>query len=170
MIMPEPESGMQFNFQIDENYFFIEEWVKSQSLKSVKSVEYAYFDKKNRLLLIEAKSSSPRPVLDGNNEKYETFITEIIEKITHSIDMLFAALIGYRKAQIPDTYKNSDYSKINLLVLIVIKGHKPSWTLPIQVDLKQRLRSHLSIWRMDIKVINDEEALNYNLIQGVVTS
>ncbi|MBS5607641.1 hypothetical protein DWX10_28710 [Clostridium sp. AF18-27] len=130
----------------------------------VRSVEFILLKGKNGLWFIEAKSSSPKS--ETSWDRYQEFIGEITEKFIHSFNMLCAWYLG----------RLSDYDEIgtdlkaitgkmaDFVFVLVIRGHKMEWLLPLQEELRQKLKYHNSIWNSKIIVMNDEIAREYHLI------
>lgn len=60
--------------------------------------------------------------------------------------------------------KKVTYSKADFVFVLVIRGHKPDWLLPLQEELNRKMRYHKSIWKSSVIVMNDTIAKEYHLI------
>jgi len=157
------ESGMAFGLYDSEYLFYIEESYIRKSL-DLRTVEFILGYKDNEVLMVEAKSSSPRP---GNLMDFDEFINEISNKFVHSIDLYFSLALkrlNDSSRDMPDFFKKSDYSGIKISLLLVINGHRISWLPPIKDALKSQLKRHIKTWRLDIAVMNHEQARSYGLL------
>lgn len=163
--IPIKESGLSFGEYNATDLFKIE---KSKIYKSIGdyicTVDFILYKPKCDILMIEAKSSSPRP---DNKGDFDTFVDEIYKKFTHSIDLYFAVLIGRlndNNKEIPDNFRNADYAAANIKLLLVINGHKKEWLPPINEALKRKLNAQIKIWRLKVITINHEIAKEYGLL------
>jgi hypothetical protein len=86
------ESGLLFREFDDSDVFEIEKSVLYRALHEggVKTVEFWLIYDENKLLLVEAKSSSPNP---ENSEGFELYIAETAEKFVHSISLFASAFM-----------------------------------------------------------------------------
>ena len=97
---------------------------------------------------------------------FETRKRRLEQRLWHSFNMLCAWYLG----------RLSDYDEIgtdlkaitgkmaDFVFVLVIRGHKMEWLLPLQEELRQKLKYHNSIWNSKIIVMNDEIAREYHLI------
>lgn len=158
------ESGLNFGEYTETNLFYVEKSTIYQSLgDGIRTVEFALY-KDNVILIIESKSSSPKP---NNLYDFDAFINEIYEKFFHSIDLYFAIVLGRlddNKKDMPDNFKKADYSITKIKLLLVINGHKIEWLPPISEALRQKLRMQIKIWRLEVAVINHELACEHGLL------
>lgn len=60
--------------------------------------------------------------------------------------------------------KAATYNNAKFIFVLVIRGHKKEWLLPLQEELNQKLLYHYSIWKSRIIVMNDEIAREYHLV------
>ena len=155
------ESGMVFGEFPEDCVFKIE---NSNTHKivgdGVKTVEFVYLQAKNKLLFVEAKSSSPR--YDTSIERYYEFIDEITDKFVHSFEM-YMALKLRRYEELSEKLATVDDSDMKYRFILVINGHKNDWLLPIQEELKIKLRYHHNIWKSEVVAINEQTAKSWNL-------
>ena len=60
---------------------------------------------------------------------------------------------------------NLDNSQINFKFILVIKGHRTEWLMPLSDALKESMAYHNTIWKSQVVVFNDELAKKYKLIK-----
>ncbi len=165
------ESKMVFGPYENDTVYHIEKSNLHNSICSgIKTVEFILYSKPKTLWFIEAKSSSPRP--DKNsNEDFDIFIDDIVSKFIHSFNLFLAASLGrYQKYNdIPMQFMSTKYNDISLKFILVIKGHKIEWLAPLNDALGKKLSYHNKIWESSIAVINDELAIKYKLVDHIVT-
>ena len=86
-----PDKYLFFGEYEEANLFHIEESSVYMSMgNNVCTVEFVLHHKDNEILLLEAKSSSPKP---GNREDFDSFIDEIYHKFAHSMDLFFSLVL-----------------------------------------------------------------------------
>ena len=160
------ESGLCFGVFEEECLFHVE---KSQIYKSLGSgvsiVDFILCGKKQEILLIEAKSSSPKP---GNQEDFDEFTNGIYNKFAHTIDLYFSLILKRLddvRGEMPDSFRTVDYSEVKIKLLLVINGHKDEWLPPITNALRSMLKRQIKIWKLNITVMNDLQAYEYDLLK-----
>jgi hypothetical protein len=160
------ESGLYFGDYGKADLFHIETAEIYRKLGTdIKTVEFVLRKKEHEVLFIEAKSSSPKP---GNHNDFDKFIGEIAEKFSHSNNVLFSVIMNRiidSNSELPNNFKIIDYSKAKIKNILVIKGHKDEWLRPIEIALRQQLKSHIKIWNLDVIVLNEGLAAEYKLIK-----
>jgi hypothetical protein len=169
------ESGMTFGPYPDGCCFHIEQSNVYQGIRNngVKIAEFLLLrdaeEDQPVMWVVEAKSSSPRPKIRPDFDK---FITEIHEKLLNAFSLALALLLGRHaqaQADLPESFKNLDLSKTGVRFVLVINGHKTEWLPDIQYALKQTLAPTFKTWAFGsnpVAVLNDELARKYDLIQG----
>lgn len=132
----------------------------------IKVVEFILLSKENELSFIEAKSSSPKPVKD-NIIRFNEFINEISDKFIHSFNLYYSAILQRCKEceELNPSFMNLDNSQINFKFILVIKGHRTEWLMPLSDALKESIAYHNTIWKSQVVVFNDELAKKYKLIK-----
>jgi hypothetical protein len=83
-------------------------------------------------------------------------------------DVLFSVIMNRiidSKSELPNNFRIINYSKAKIKNVLVINGHKVEWLRPIEIALKQQLRSQIKIWNLDVVVLNDELAAEYKLVK-----
>ena len=160
------ESGMTFSF--DENdFFYIEKSKRFKKINGAKPCECVVLHG-GRVLLIEAKRSTPHP---KNAKEFGDYLGEIVQKFRDSYTYYCAA---HQKRHTPDVVARN----LQLLPLsnqyfefyLIINGHKREWLVPVLEQLKQMMKKDLKLWGFNdacVKVVNEQGALNRGLIIGI---
>lgn len=162
------ESGMIFGEFEDNKVFQIEKSRLQQKVgNGIKVVEFIFISNENELSFVEAKSSSPRPVKD-NIIRFNEFIDEISDKFIHSFNLYYSAIMKRNEnyTEIDTSFFELDNTKIKFKFILVIRGHKIEWLMPLSDALKEKLSYHNTIWKSQVVVMNDMLAKQYNLIKS----
>jgi len=120
-----------------------------------------------KLLLIEAKSSTPRPL---PAERFEAFICEIREKLTNTLAMILAALMnrpGSAHDEVPVAFTQLAIATLDILLVLVIRGHPKAWLPPLRDALANALQPTVKIWGIAppaVFVLNDDLARDHHLL------
>lgn len=161
------ESGMHFGPFNDDQVFQIETSVLYKNIgKGIRTVEFLLTTEPESLLFLEAKSSSPRSN-SVTPERFNEFIQEITEKFIHSFNLYYSAILKRHESNndIPDSFRRLDNGVVKIKFCLVIKGHPISWLSPIRDALLRQMASHITIWKSQIAVLNDQLAKDrYHLI------
>ncbi|MEA5003852.1 MAG: hypothetical protein VB081_10170, partial [Christensenella sp.] len=127
-----PESGLIFGEYEESHLFYVEKSSIYNKLgNGICTIEFVLYNKHDKVLMIEAKSSSPKP---SNQEDFDSFIDEIYNKFAHSVELYFSLVLNRiddNKGEMPDVFKSTDYSIVEIKLLLVINGHKQEWLSPI---------------------------------------
>ena len=161
------ESNMLLPFD-DQNAYRIEQANIVQDKKDIKVCEYfALID--GRMLLIEAKSSSPRP---DNKIKFDEFIDEISQKFIDTLLLFNALNIGRHgedeKSNLPANIQKVSLADVRYAMYLIVHGNEIEWMEPILAALKLKLKHCLKSWNIqDVNVyaINHETAKEKGLIK-----
>lgn len=160
------ESNMLMSYD-EQNAFRIEQAEIVRSQEEIKACEYFALIN-GRMVLIEAKSSSPHPT---SKTEFETYIDEISQKFIDTLLLFNALSIGrfgeIERNKLPNSIQNVTLGSVDYAIYLIIHGHKIEWMLPIQDELKIKLKHSLKLWKIpDINVyaINHEEAKRIGLI------
>lgn len=159
------ESGMVFGNYRPERVFKIENsQIHNRMGTGIKSVEFILLKGEDKIFFVEAKSSSPKA--ETSWERYQEFLNDITEKFIHSFNMLCAWYLGRIDdgGQVGTELKMATYADAGFIFVLVIRGHRAEWLLPLQEELNQKMRSHNSIWKSRVIVMNDSIAREYYLI------
>jgi len=164
------ESGMTFGPFLEENCFCIEKSKAYHKLQSgMKMAEFLLIQPdKNRLLVVEAKSSSPNSTNNESVLQFRDFIIEITEKLFNALTFGLALCLerhADHKDEISRCFKDVAYDSVEIVLLLVINGHKKEWLVPLNDALQKNLKSTCKIWSLKVFVINEKTAQKYNLIQ-----
>lgn len=160
------ESGMLFGDYRPEQLFRIENSDLHMHIKpNVKTVEFILLRNEKDLLFVEAKSSSPKAETDLG--EYQKFLNKIIEKFICSFNMLCAWRFGRLEDtdEIGSDIKGVNFKDAKFVFILVINGHKKEWLLPLQDELKQKMRNHRAIWNSQVVVMNEEIARERHLVR-----
>lgn len=168
------ESGVDFGeFEVG-NLFHIEASNLQKSLgQGIKTVEFIILQKKNDIIFLEAKTGCPNPenkVKDGKEAtNFDKYYNEIAEKFTDSLQVYIAGILG--------NYENIDEIGKNLLNVKPLRSRKLKFILVITADeiledwlqgpkleLEERLKHFMKIWKIQIVVLNKDLAGRYGLI------
>ena len=160
------ESNMRFSYPDDQSYL-VEKRGLVLDVEGIKSCE-VFTCIKGKLVMIEAKSSSPRP---NNNVRFDEFIAEVGQKFIDTLLFYNAAMLeryskGY-KHDFPVNLQNQSLKDIQYSFCLIIYGHQDRYMPPIQDALRNHLRNVLKLWNIpDINVLalNHENAKNKGLI------
>lgn len=134
------------DFEFEQNQVFcIENSQLQRGVRDgIKTVEFVLNRKENLLEFIEAKSSSPRPTKE-NSERFETFLNDIADKFIHSFNLYYSALYGrYPSEEIAQSLLEIEPHKVNYRFILIIKGHRIEWLLPLQEALHRKLQYHIT--------------------------
>ena len=132
------ESGMDFGPYATADCLHLE---KSEAYghcpEGVKMAEFALV-RKERILFVEAKSSSPRPETQPN---FDDFLAEIREKMENALLMLLGMRIGrHRDVALPRNVDKANLATIGFMFVLVINGHKEEWLSDLNDALNNAVR------------------------------
>lgn len=163
------ESKMVFGPFEEADVFEIEKSNVNQMIgEHIRTVEFVMCREENQILFIEAKSSSPQE--RTSKERYDEFITEIVEKFVQSFEIYDT--LRYNRYHINkgmgEHLKQQEWDKVEIKFVLVIHGHEKEWLAPLREALIKNMSAYLKIWKSAVVVLNDEMAKRYNLISGTV--
>lgn len=160
------ESDMKFGPFEEENVFYIEKSNLYQNIsEGVQMAEFILKKDKN-LIFIEAKSSSPKQLKKDDGSPSE-FIVEVSNKLINALELLISAklrVLTDDKKELNNFIDINDISEYNIKFRLVINGHKKEWLTNVQDALQKKLKAYRKIWKIEVKVLNDEIARQYGLI------
>lgn len=161
------ESNMLLPFD-NQNAYRIEQANIVQEKRDIKVCEYFALIN-GRMLLIEAKSSSPRP---ENKIKFDEFIDEISQKFIDTLLLFNALSIGRHgeaeRNNLPTNIQQIPLANVQYAMYLIVHGNEIEWMEPILAALKLKLKHCLKSWNIqDINVyaINHETAKKKGLIK-----
>ena len=105
-----------------------------------------------KIWIIEAKSSSPRPETQPN---FNEFIQEITEKFANALTLFVANYLKRHQNHNELSEELQDFSlyDIKFAFVLIVKGHKKPWLVPLQEALHKSLRPLLKTWGQSSKVV-----------------
>ena len=161
------ESNMTFSFE-EKDVFRIEKSPRFNLITGANPCEcIALFQ--DKVVLIEAKSSSPRPETnDMKLSALENYANRIAVKFSDSLTYYTAT---YLKHQLPDLLPPNiqavPLAKQEYEFCLIIYGHRKSWLPPVLDQLKKSMKKTLKLWGLSdasVKVMNEQIALSRGLI------
>lgn len=156
------ESGMTFTFE-DDSWYHVEHSPLHSQTEGFMTCE-CIVKLHDKVTLIEAKSSTPRP---ENAKKFDTFISGITKKFSDTIAFYHAAMLRHDDEPIGEELKSANLKDVDYQLLLIIHGHKPEWLPPVMDALKSELRHILKLWRIkdiNVKVLNETIAKDKGII------
>ena len=161
------ESNMLLPFD-EQNAYRIEQADIVKDSEDIKTCEYFALIG-GRMVLIEAKSSSPRP---NHKIKFDEFIDEISQKFIDTL-LLFNALSMGRHGEVeknnmPNNIRQVSLANVQYAMYLIVHGNEIGWMAPIQEALKLKLKHYLKSWNIqDVNVyaLNHESAKEKGLIK-----
>lgn len=163
------ESNMIFGPFDEADIFEIEKSNVNQMIgQHIRTVEFVMCRDKEQILFIEAKSSTPKE--KTSKERYNEFITEIVEKFVQSFEIYHALKYNryHTNAEIGEHLIQQKWDKVNIKFILVIHGHKREWLPPLREALMKKMNIYLKIWKSTVIVLNDEMAKRYKLISKTI--
>lgn len=168
------ESGMTFGPYIDGHCFHVE---ASDTYRVIQeNVQIAEFlllrpreNASSRVLIVEAKSSSPRPKTQPN---FDDFIAEIRDKLTNALAVGVACILKRHPtaaAELPDVFRDLDLAATEFRLVLIISGHKREWLQPLQDALRIALQAAVQTWSLGplaVVVMNHEIARGHGIISA----
>ncbi len=162
-------SGIQFATPAD-GFFAIEESATMRSL-GVKTCEFVLFRKhaeSQYVVVIEAKSSAPRPPsAKARAEPWNDFMLSIYEKMLNSILVLVGLKTGrpYKAgSQLPTSIDKTPLSDMGIVPCLVLKDHPPEALVAVQDALNIELKDVVASFCLNpLVVINAAKAIQLGL-------
>ena len=153
-------------FENDESVY-VEKTKHYKNLgEKIKSVEFVALRSSSKLFFVEGKCSSPKPDSD-HQQLLDDYLDPIVEKFWHSFQRYLS--IKFRinvdsEGEFPSSLFAQELPNMKIVFLLVIKGHKKEWLMPILDSLHKKLIVQKKIWKIDVAVWNDETALHNKFI------
>ena len=162
---------MVFTFE-EADIFHIEKSSRFNSISGAMPCECVVLHD-GKVLLIEAKSSTPQPQKNGKaNERFKEFLGEIASKFSDSLTYYTTT---HLKRQLPDmvpvNLQSIALTKHEYEFCLIINGHEKAWLVPVMDQLKITMKKMLKLWGLNdscVKVMNEKMALSKGLISAVV--
>lgn len=165
------ESEMDFSLPL-ESTFDIEKSSLYQSLckgNGIKACDFIYLQSPKKVLLIEAKKSSPDPQNPASTHKVAEYSKSIHLKVVHSL-LLLLGMAGLRSypytTDPPKWIEETKDPSTKFIPILVIKNIQKEWLQPISDKLRQELSGTRKAFRLeDLIVMNEEMARAKGFIQ-----
>lgn len=170
------ESGMKFSYEEQDTFYLekselYETRLRNHQVSSVECITVRVQHDRRKVLFIEAKTSAPNPNGPKGIGRFEEFVEELCVKFRHSLAMCYAILHDVHDME-DSTLHNMGAvlrscleTQPQILYVVIIQKHEPSWCNGLQEALHKALTSMRSIWKIQIVVINEEIARSVQLIQ-----
>ncbi len=167
------ESEMKFGKFEDTDLFHIEDSKIYKELGAgIRTVEFILKHNENSILFLEAKKSCPNPANRYESkekaQKFEEYYSSITEKFIDSLQIYLAALLEKYEdtSDLGTNLKNmKSMQDIQLKFILVVKNAADiSWLAGPLAELQDRMFKMRKIWHVKIAVLNEELAVEYNLI------
>lgn len=160
------ESGMQLGPFNDEDYFKIENSPLHLSMKNgVKSVE-CILTRFDSILFIEAKTSCPNIENskddDEKKEKCDAYFKDIREKFEDAFNMYLTICVekNFEAYGMGENLLDKDiFKKRSIKFILIVKNAHQDWLLQITSFLEKELIKLRRIWKVEIRVLNEEIAI-----------
>lgn len=169
------ESGVDFGEFESADLFRIE---SSGLLKSfgqgIKTVEFILLSQKDDIIFLEAKTGCPNPKnkMTGGTaaENFCSFYDDIADKFIDSLQVYMAGIlenfedtseIGRNLADV----KPLRNRKLKFVLVITADEIKEDWLQGPKLELEERLKRLLKIWRGKVVVLNKNLAAEYGLVK-----
>lgn len=157
------ESGMTFGPYDKNDVFRIEksELYQKVFIHDLRTLEFVIWHNEN-LVFLEAKASTPdyrnTNESDEKKKKYKKFINSIAEKFEDSIDLYFSLITGRQiDSDFSEKLLKLDYSKINIVLVVVIKNAYGESLIHYKDKLNTMLRVKMKVWNIKNILFIDEE-------------
>ncbi len=170
------ESEMKFSYEEQDTFYLekselYETRLRNHQVSSVECITVRVQHDRRKVLFIEAKTSAPNPNGPKGIGRFEEFVEELCVKFRHSLAMCYAILHDVHGME-DSTLHNMGAvlrscleTQPQILYVVIIQKHEPSWCNGLQEALHKALTSMRSIWKIQIAVINEEIARSVQLIQ-----
>lgn len=165
------ESGMKFGPYSKDTCFWIEKSAVYQKIKDrIKIAEFLWVTEPRhgaKILIVEAKSSSPRPETQPN---FDTFVAEVRDKMANALTLFLGVRLGRHGTasdELPEHLRNAELTTQGFTFVLVIRGHRPEWLAPLQDALNAELYATaktLGLKSPFVAAINEEMARSHGLI------
>lgn len=160
------ESEMNFGPFDENDVCYIEKSKLYQKLgENVKIAEFI-FKKRNSIVFVEAKKTAPNP--NGESpENFPDYISKISQKLNNTFNLFLSAKLNIAediKEEVKNFISLDEISSRKISFRLVIKDAEKGNLRPIQDALQKELLAQSKIWKIEVKVINEEIAKKYNLV------
>lgn len=168
------ESGRDFGEFAEDNLFYIEHSDMLKQLgNGIKTVEFISILDKKIVLFLEAKTGCPNPAnkskSDESKDRFIEFYDDIAEKFQDSLQIYTAGVL--------ERYANTDEIGVNLkkvkplrdkelyFVLVITADEiLEDWLIGPKLELEERLRKIMKIWKVKVVVLNTTLAKQFGIL------
>lgn len=168
------ESGRDFGEFAEDNLFYIEKSEMLNKLGSgIKTVEFITRLDERIVMFLEAKTGCPNPLNKSKDEeskgKFIEFYDDIAEKFQDSLHIYAAGVL--------ERYETNDEIGVNLkkikplrnkeiyFVLVITADEiLEDWLVGPKLELEERLRKIMKIWKVKVIVLNTTLAKQYGIL------
>lgn len=165
------ESDMDFGPFFPTQLFLIEKSSQYQDCNRscVRCCEFVLL-KDNKILFVEAKTSCPnserQKETGERTAKYHAFVSEITEKMRHSLSLYAAMLAGRRSMEgVGEGIRKADRAKTEIVFVLVVKNAEKEWLKNYADVFQRQLRPEMKIWNIrSVLVMNESTARTKGLI------
>ena len=167
-----PESGMNFGKYNEKDLFHIETSEIYKKLgDGIPTVEFILKYNGNNIVFLEAKKSCPNVANKYESKekelKFEEYYGSITEKFISSLQIYLAAIMNRYQdtSEIGDNLRSvSNMKDVKLKFILVVKNAEDiTWLAGPLAELRARLLKVRKIWGVEVVVLNEELAGEYNL-------
>lgn len=168
------ESEMRFGPFAGERLFRIEQCevylgLSGGGVKIADFLRIRYKDNGTaQMQIVEAKSSSPQP---ENTSPFGTYCDDILQKWINAFALTVSMRLGRHTIrgleQLPRTFQDVDLTGLDVLFVLVIRGHREEWLSPLKDRLESALKAFCLTWAIGtpfVAVLNEEGARRHGLI------
>lgn len=154
----------EMNFILDNNSYIMEDdtfYEKMSSKFGTKDVDFI-IKRENKLLFIEAKTSSP---MNLNN-----YTNDIVVKFIDSLYIFTGIILNRKNTQstiITNEMNRISHIKGSMQLVLIIKNAEKSHLIPIRDLLQKKLRKIIKMYSLETSVIvmNEAQSREKNFIQ-----
>lgn len=162
---PYPE-GHCFHIENSPAYVAIQNGVKIAELILLKNRN----NENSKLLIIEAKSSSPR---QESAEDFKKYAEEIKSKLANGLLLLTSLQLSRHpnfNNELPEIFKKIDISTAQYSFVLIVNGHKKEWLPQLQEAISSALLPIIKIWNVTqpaVAVLNHELAEEKGICRAI---
>ena len=165
------ESNMTFGPYPEGKCFYIEKWgyYQKKIQQNNSTVEFILLKKYKQhesLAFVEAKSSAPK-----DRTELLSYCKKIRRKFHTSLDLFLSASRGMHGKEQQKAFSQDfvqlDFSKTSIHFVLIIKGFKKEWALPLNNMLNRELKDLLRLFGPGntlVKVLTEDMARKYRYI------
>jgi hypothetical protein len=163
------ESGLVFGPFEANTLFHIEKtnsYLKIQ--EHTKIAEFLWISPTNKLWIVEAKSSIPRP----DTGDYEKYFDEIKSKLVNALALTISGVLKRVHVdlnELPTQFLEANWSNIDFKLILIIPNVPNDHLAPMTHKLRKVMLNIRKPWNIDeisINVLNKHQAVKYGLVTG----